>query len=164
MSPEAETTTLSSVRPWLRFFFPNKTGDAGFGRRRNRSSSVIKSCVCWNEMVYCSAWKHAVSSFVGLYSCKTNGVQNVCLRALWDHSWAAAHWCVSHANVMVFHSICHPITLTSLCTGACRCCWKEQNHSCLILKQIVWGTFLSSLFSTGNGGPITLQSSRYADE
>lgn len=112
----------------------------------NWPPSVIRSHVCLNEMLYCSAWKHGVSSFVGSYSCKTNDVQNVCLRALWDHSWAAAHWCVSHANAIVFQSICHPITLTSLCTGACLCRWKEQNRSCLILKQIIWGTCPSFFF------------------
>lgn len=156
------------IQPWLRYLFTNKTRGGGFATDRSGSPSAIRWRVRPIEMVYCPAWKHGVSSFVGLYSSKTNDVQNVCLRALWDHSWAAAHWCVSHANVMVFQSICHPITLTSLCTGACRRRWKEQNHSCLILKQIVWGTFLSLslslFFPVGNGWPIILQGSRYADE
>lgn len=69
---------------------------------------------------------------------------------------------VSHANVTLSQSVCQPIRLTSLCREACLHRWREHNHSCLLLKQIVWGTFLFFfLLQCSNGGPIIF---RYADE
>lgn len=61
-------------------------------------------------------------------------------------SWSPVYLSPHYANIIM--------------RRACLRRWKEENHSCLVLKQIVWGTFLSLLFSSSNSGPIQL--CRYA--